>query len=120
MGGLKASCVSSWVQSEPGGLTGHGSLTLKNGPGVTLCSRDTAVEMLLFTRMGGYKVHGDKQMLSVETETSIFLSDASPGDTSVSSGAQALQGGSPGVPLSLQRVRGLSWGREPWSQICRC
>lgn len=34
-----------------------------------------AVEMPLFSRMGGYKVNGDKQMLSVETETSIFLSD---------------------------------------------
>lgn len=35
-----------------------------------------AVEVPLFSRMGGHKVHGNKQMLSVKTETSIFLSDS--------------------------------------------
>lgn len=31
LGRFKASCVSSWVQSEPGGSTRHGSPTLRNG-----------------------------------------------------------------------------------------
>lgn len=63
-----------------------------------MLQRHGAVGMLLFTRVGGYKVHGDKQVLSVETETSIFLSDTRSWGTSLSSDAQALQGGSQGVP----------------------
>lgn len=103
-------------------MTRHGSTGLKNGPGVNVrSSRDTVLWkccFLLEREVIKYMVIS-RCFLRKQKHPSYLI--PAHGDTSVSSDAQALQGGSQGVPPeSLQSVLGLSWGPELWSQICRC